>query len=717
MYISQLEISNFRGFPDVPTSIQFKEGINVIIGQNNAGKTTIIKALEILFDNKASKKLNINDFNHHIKMDKLKSAPPKIRISAKLLESVGDEPYSDELVTVANWLTKLGSPFEANITFEFFLPENDIDAYIKLMGSIESLDINNYWKAIEQHFLKKYVSRTYVGNPELKNQVSSSELSRFDFQFLTAIRDVERDLFKGNNALLKEVIDFYMDYDIKSDKSLDINQKLEKIQAKKNSFLLESRKLVRTLKDRMDQGEEQILKYVKNTGAGIENSKPIFDGEILDTELYSALRLIVEQKTGVKLPATSNGLGYNNLIYISLLLSKMQKDSSGEYLGSNSKVFSILAIEEPEAHLHPSMQYKFLQFLKSNKESEVKQIFITSHSPNITAAVDLEDIIVLQRLQVDTDNSVPKEILRSAYPSKVFEINTESDGFVEDKKSHDYIKRFLDVTKADLFFAKNIILVEGIAEQLIVPEFAKKLGYHLEDSHTTVINIGGRYFDHFLKLFDLNKSPYAISKKIACITDLDPVRKQLVQEPNEDTEYADAQDDRDAESNGWEKCPPALLGLDKDSYEYRDTSNKLVISSKSFSSNIKVFTQPMGISSTFEYELIRKNPSNSQLITNSVSNKQELSYLIEMVKCDENIEGIIDRFRKSKFKTELQKSLDSGFLKNDTDTKLGLLSSRYLLSVKKGEAAQEIAYLIGEDIEDLISPPDYIREAITWVSL
>ena len=62
----------------------------------------------------------------------------------------------------------------------------------------------------------------------------------------------------------------------------------------------------------------------------------------------------------------------------------MQKDASGEYLGSNAKVFSILAIEEPEAHLHPSMQYKFLQFLKENKDSNVNQIFITSHSPNIT---------------------------------------------------------------------------------------------------------------------------------------------------------------------------------------------------------------------------------------------------------------------------------------------------------------------------------------------
>lgn len=716
MYISELKVTNFRGFTSGPTTIELKEGINVIIGQNNAGKTTIIKALEILFDNKSTKKLNINDFNHNIEIEKLKSDPPKICISAKLLESDNEESYSDELVTVANWLTSIGTPYEATITFEFFLPENDVDTYKKVMGSMISTDINDYWKAIEQHFLKKYVSKTYVGNPDLKNQVNSPELSRFDFQFLSAIRDVERDLFKGNNTLLKEVIDFYMDYDIKNDGSLDINEKLDKIQSKKDSFAQESKQLLKSLKDRMSQGEEQILKYVKSTGAGIDNSKPIFEGEILDTELYSALRLIVEKETGIKLPATSNGLGYNNLIYISLLLSKMQKDSSGEYLGSNSKVFSILAIEEPEAHLHPSMQYKFLQFLKRNKESEVRQIFITSHSPNITAAVDLEDIIVLQKLNLDTETEESKEAIRAAYPYKVFETKEGNTHYEEDNKSKDYVKRFLDVTKADLFFAKNIILVEGIAEQLVVPEFAKKLGLYLEDSHTTVINIGGRYFDHFLKLFDIDKSPYAINKKIACITDLDPVRKKINEGTSDDIQD-DVDDDTEDDSSNWEKCHPIFLGLNNELYEYKETSNKLINNSKSYSSNIRVFTQPIGLSSTFEYELVRTNSTNDVFVTSSISNKKELKELFEMVNRDEPLEEMIKKIRKSKFKTELLELLQSEFLQDHRNNKIALLASRYLLSVKKGEAAQEIAYLISKDEEDLISPPDYIREAIKWISL
>ncbi|MEK4444118.1 MULTISPECIES: ATP-dependent nuclease [unclassified Niallia] len=714
MFISELKVTNFRGFTSEPTVIEFKEGINVIIGQNNAGKTTIIKALEILFDSKSSRKLNINDFNHNLALDKLKSNPPNISISAKLMESDNEESYSDELVAVSNWLTSIGTPYEATITFNFFLPDNDVDTYRKLMNEISSTDINDYWKVIEQHFLKKYVSKTYVGNADLKNQVNVSELSRFDFQFLSAIRDVERDLFKGNNMLLKEVIDFYMDYEIKNDVNLEIQEKLDKIQQKKDSFAQESKKLIKSLKDRMTQGEEQILKYVKNTGAGIDNSKPVFEGEILDNELYSALRLIVEKETGVKLPATSNGLGYNNLIFISLLLSKMQKDSSGEYLGSNSKVFSILAIEEPEAHLHPSMQYKFLQFLKRNKESEVRQIFITSHSPNITAAVDLEDIIIMQKLKVNIGNEKPIEVIRPAYPYKVFETKEGNTYSEEDQKSRDYVKRFLDVTKADLFFAKNIILVEGIAEQLVIPEFASKLGLSLEDSHTTVLNIGGRYFDHFLKLFNTIKSPYAINKKIACITDLDPVRKKIIEGTSAEANanYDTTEDD----SSNWEKCHPIFFSINNELYDYKETSNHLISNRESYSSNIRVYTQPIGLSSTFEYEMIRTNYTNDILVTSSISNSNELKELFKMVDREEALEEMISRIRKSKFKTELLESVENGVLKDSKENRIALLASRFLLSVKKGEAAQEMAYLISNDEENLISPPDYIREAIKWIS-
>jgi putative ATP-dependent endonuclease of the OLD family len=691
MYISDLRIKGFRTFKQ-ETILRFHEGVNVIIGHNNAGKTTVIKALELLFSEKR-KRLTIDDFNKNITIEDLMKAPPKIVISAILTESDKEEDYSDDLVTVSIWLIKIASPYKAQITYEFFLPDKELDDYINDMKKIDSDNINDYWNEIQYTYLRKYVSKIYVGNPEYKNIIDWENIKKFDFQFLTAIRDVERDLFTGHNTLLKEVIDFFMDYEIKIDSNIDESEKKRKIREKKIRFSKDAQVLIKTLQERMEKGKGHMLRYVQNTGAGFDNLQPSLDGTILDTELYSALKLIVENETGIKLPAVNNGLGYNNLIYISLLLAKMQKDASGEYLGSNAKVFSILAIEEPEAHLHPNMQYKFLKFLKQNNETEVRQIFITSHSPNITAAVDLDDLIILYK---------EKDEISVSYPGKVF---SNSD---EDIKSKKYVQRFIDVTKADIFFARNIILVEGLAEQLLIPEFARSIEEDLTDSHTSVINIGGRYFEHFLKLFDTSKNPNAIKKKVACITDLDPVRKE--------------KNNKEAK---WKSCMPLFLNCETDKYEYKLCSNDLVKNTiDNPNSLIRVFSQKQGRSCTFEYDLILKNITQKDLVTDSLANKKEIKELMDAYQSKKTVEEMLDILRKGNYKKEVEKSISLNTTMSKDEIKKHIIAGRYLNSISKGEAAQELAYVISLNNNDITSKtkenkiecPDYIKEAIQWIS-
>ncbi|WP_368495242.1 ATP-dependent endonuclease [Bacillus thuringiensis] len=684
MYISRLTLKNFRTFKN-ETTVQFHEGTNVIVGHNNAGKTTIIKALELLFDANKSKRLSIDDFNKNTTCDQLKESPPKITISATLVESEKEEIYSDDLVTVSTWLTKLEKPYEAKLTYEFFLPEKELEDYYKDIRKIEGTNINDYWNEIKNNYLRKYVHKIYVGNIENKNLIDTDSINKFAFQFLTAIRDVERDLFTGSNTLLKEVIDFFIDYEIKTDISMTDDEKKIKIREKKELFSKGAQSLIQSLQDRMREGKKHMLQYVENTGAAFDKMQPSFEGGILDTELYSALKLIVENETGIKLPAVNNGLGYNNLIYISLLLAKMQKDASGEYLGTNAKVYSILAIEEPEAHLHPNMQYKFLKFLKQNRETEVRQIFITSHSPSITAAVDLDDIIVLYK---------NKEETKVAYPGKVF--NESPD----DIKSKKYVKRFIDVTKADIFFARNLIFVEGLAEQLVIPEFATALGYDLTDTHTSVINIGGRYFEHFLKLFDTSKNPNAIEKRIACITDLDPVRKE-----------------KGRKGAKWVTCSVLALNNDIEKYDYNSCSNLFVNKSKSNSSNhIKTFTQKENESCTFEYDLILHNITCEKLITDSTSNQEEIRDLMLAYKEDKSINDMLEYIKNKEYKAKKEIELQNTPILDD-DKKKHIIADRYLMSISKGELAQELAHEISimESSDNMIVCPIYIKEGIKWI--
>lgn len=696
MYIKELNITNFRGFKK-STKIIFSDNINIIIGANNSGKTTIIKALELLFSDGTSKRCFIEDFNHGTSIDELKANSPKIEISAKLVESKNEKEYSDDLITVATWLTKIDNPYEARITYEFSLPEKEEENYKLIMEKLDSNDIEDYWKEIEAAFLRKYIPRIFIGDPNYRTLVDPDSIKKFDFQYLDAIRDVERDLFSGKNTLLRDIIDFYMDYDIKIDDELSKEQKQEQIAKNKKDFSKQADDLILNLHTRMGSGKKEMLKYAEETGASFDDLTPSFEGKVLDTELYSALRLVVENKTGLKIPATRNGLGYNNLIYISLLLAKMQKNASGEYMGSNAKVFPMLAIEEPEAHLHPSMQYKFLKFLNENSKHEVRQIFITTHSPNITAAVDLNSIIVLYK---------DKDQTEVAYPGKVFSEE------LEDQISKKYVERFLDVTKADMFFAKNIIMVEGITEQLLVPEFAKVMGVDLTDSHVSIININGRYFNHFLKLFDTNNSEYAIPKKIACLTDKDPVMRRK----------KDANMEENDENINWEKCFPFLIGSDEDNYEYKSSSNPIttLYQERKEEDLIRVYTQISG--STFEYELVLENIKCTDLTTDSVANKKEIKAMMEIY--NENIsevelEKIIGLIRKGGFKDSLNKHLEWLKSKPVMNAK-HIIAARYLNSIKKGEVAQELSFIISNNMEEKdkkidFQVPTYISEAIKWI--
>lgn len=193
------------------------------------------------------------------------------------------------------------------------------------MEAISSKNVEDYWNEIEHSFLSKYVWKLYGGDEKLKAIVDNDILNKFDFEFLQPIRDVERDLSTGSNSLLKEVIDFFIDYDIKNDNKKSKEVIKSELQKVKHEFSESSQQLMTKLQNRLASGEKQIVTYADNTGATFDETSPHFSGILSETTLYSALKLTLEDKTGIMLPPSNNGLGYNNLIYIALLLARMQK--------------------------------------------------------------------------------------------------------------------------------------------------------------------------------------------------------------------------------------------------------------------------------------------------------------------------------------------------------------------------------------------------------
>ena len=275
------------------------------------------------------------------------------------------------------------------------------------------------------------------------------------------------------------------------------------------------------------------------------------------------------------------------------------------------------------------------------------------------------------------------------YPREVF---TNS---AEDQNSKQFVQRFLDATKADMFFASKLIFVEGVAEELLIPVFAKYLGYDLTDAHVLVVNMGGRYFSHFLKLFDTTKSK-TVNKRIACITDIDPVEKENGAED-------------------YEKCYPYEYGVKADSQYLHNGDSEMALYAAH--PNIRFFRQDATYGRTLEYDLMRENVGCEALLTESVKNKNELRRLIGEQSIDTMLDNIM---RNSVENRRIATSIrNCGWV--DDEKRKAIIASRYLNSVSKGANALELNVALEENLKKAPADrfefhvPQYIEEALRWL--
>lgn len=679
MYIKEIKISNFRNFKEA--SVPFHEGVNVIIGHNNTGKSNLLRAIGLVLGYSDGRRLGTSDLFYETDVVTLQQQSPHIQIVLVLHRSEGEALDSTEMGLFSGMMTDPALSEEAELRYEFKLADTQENNYKADVAGVTTA--KEIWKIIDHDYIRFYRSSRSGGNQAAGISVNDA-LGQIDFQFLDAIRDVSHDLYAGYNPLLRDVLNFFIDYSVKNDAEKTEDEIKEQLKTLRDNFILQSAPLMQTLQNRLQNGKNVFLKYAVDTGATFNGAVPDFDGEVTENEMFAVLRMIIKYAIGIEVPATYNGLGYNNLIYMSLLLAKMQADSNITYMKRNAKVLTFLAVEECEAHLHPAMQYKFLQFLQDNKANgHVRQIFMTTHSTQIASAVKLDDLICLTSPKLGQINV--------GYPRVIYKKD-----IADDMNSKQYVQRFLDATKADMFFANKLIFVEGVAEELLLPVFARYMNKNLTDEHVLVVNMGGRYFNHFLKLFDTNNA-YAINKKIVCLTDIDPCRKKNV--PN--TEY--------------EACYPYEYNIDTANYNYIHHADTEVAQYASHP-NIRFYRQDVMYGKTLEYDIMRENPNCELLLTDSVSNISEIKAMM----AERNLNDMIGKLRKSDANTRIKTSIDaSGW--TDEEKRKAVLASRYLNSVSKGSNALELNVALMTNLEkpeaDRIEfhVPQYIVDALTWL--
>ena len=190
-----------------------------------------------------------------------------------------------------------------------------------------------------------------------------------------------------------------------------------------------------------------------------------------------------------------NGLGYNNLLFMSAVLGDMALEKGGVYQ-------NLLLVEEPEAHLHPQLQELVHDFLTdANKNDGNIQIIYTSHSPTLASKIDIRNINLLYE-----------------HDHKKYCLPFSQTKLEDNDKM--YLQKYLDVTKSQMFFARGIIFVEGISEAILLPTMAKVLERPFEKYAVELVNVDSVAFEPFVNLLSSDKVKTCFSK-VSIVTDDD----------------------------------------------------------------------------------------------------------------------------------------------------------------------------------------------------
>lgn len=444
MYIKNICIKNFRNFSDF--RIDFTEGFQTIIGENNIGKSNLFWAIRLVLDKNLS-------YNSRNLQEKDFCDFPDLTLDSFV--SVSIEFYGENLSEFPNLHAIKTSDETLRISYIFIHKS-------KLITSDEVFD------KIE---IKDFQWRIYGGGGDFNienistlSQISFSDIEGINLYYISGFRNINSDLAGSTKSLLSEYCKSREDSEIELETVKNILSESTN-ELNKQDFMP---KIANALK-------------TKNAEiAGEHFTFPISLGFLPndDNEVWNQLKIFYNPKEGKNIPMNILGLGQKNLLYLSLFLSKLinQKDDNE---------VNLLLIEEPEAHLHPQLQ----KILFANLGVlENTQVFMSSHSTHIASDCEYKNLNVLYR-------NANKEV-KSFSPF----INEKADK--KEKREYALLKRYLDATRSELFFSSAVILVEGVAEQFIIPEISKKkFGINLVEHNISVIPIHSRYFDPFLKMF------------------------------------------------------------------------------------------------------------------------------------------------------------------------------------------------------------------------
>ncbi len=494
MYLSRIHIRNFRQFGDDDSSLQvsFNEGVTALVGRNDSGKTAVIDAIRYALLTRGQDFLRIQPEDFHIRSDGKQADNIQIRCTLSGLSM-------DEKGAFAEYLS-----FDAN--------------NVSLVISLTARRLS------ESPGVRRWLDVSVrCGIDGTGPTIESSVRELLASTYLRPLRDAEREMSPGRGSRLSQILANVPE--INNGAPFIETAPVANIAELKNLSLVGLADYLRHVVSQhsgIDSAQNainaQYLSFLSLSGDSLKGKIDISEGgneKARLRQLLERLELCLLESTSGAAPGRY-GLGSNNLLYMACELLLLGREPEG---------LPLLLIEEPEAHLHPQRQLRLMEFLSKaacKLEGEALrpvQVIMTTHSPNLASKISLQNIIILQG-------------------GRSFSL--ASDKTELELGDYRFLQRFLDVTKANLFFAHGVIIVEGDAEAILLPVIAKLLDADLTEQGVSIVNVGSTGLRRYSQIFQrVDKAQQPLSVPIACLADMDvmpdcaPQELDIVEDEND----------------------------------------------------------------------------------------------------------------------------------------------------------------------------------------
>ena len=473
MYLATLEIENFRIFgsrdEDSHLMVDLQPGLNLLVGENDSGKTCVVDAIRLLVGTVTQDYFTVRESDFHI--------------------GAAGQATQLTILGIFRGLNK----GEAGALLEYLSVEGEDD---------ESDFFLRMWLRAErnesQHLSARRRRVTYevrAGSDDEGRRIEGAARDMLRATYLKPLRDALGELTARRGSRLSQVLRAFPG--IQDETKDEWTPTTTDSQPK-------------TLVEIMRRAEHEMRQApVLQTATTTVNEQYLEPFSLGETPLHGDitvkahdLRQILEWMELTlddAVAGATRGLGIQNLLFIATELLALTPSSAWD------PELPLLLIEEPEAHLEPQRQRRLIEFLGDNAKrlptspQHEMQIVLTTHSPNLASMIGVKGLIIMQRGR--------------AYPMG-------PEHTLLDQSDYEFLERFLDVTKSNMFFARGVLIVEGDAEALLLPTLAQRIGRPLTKHGVSIVNVGHVGLFRYARIFR-RQHPPNLAVRVACLADRD----------------------------------------------------------------------------------------------------------------------------------------------------------------------------------------------------